>query len=63
MMLLCRLKRFITLSMKKSKLFITNYFNQLKMAVTILNVITLLVVMKKNSYALKNMNINAEKAI
>ena len=33
------------------------------MAVTISNVITLLVVMKKNSYALKNMNINAEKAI
>lgn len=63
MTLLCRLKRFITLSMKRSKLFITNYFNQLKMAVTISNVITLLVVMKKNSYALKNMNINAEKAI
>ena len=31
------------------------------MVVTISNAITLLVVTKKNSYALKNMNINAKK--
>ena len=33
------------------------------MVVTISNAITLLVVTKKNSYALKNMNINAKKTI